>query len=527
METGTATLPSPAPAGVAAPRRRTTLTERASLNAAAAMLDYSAKIVAGLVVTPILVSGLGRSLYGMWEMLGRLVGYMSATDGRPTQALRLVVANRQESGDDAAKRRYVAGALVVWLLFLPLVAVVGAVLIWVSPRMTRAAPPLYGTVRLTSALLMTAFLLGGVAAVPEAVLRGMNLGYRRMGWQALLNASGALLAAGAVRLGLGLAGVGGAQAVAMALTGICFWVLVKAYVPWFGVARPRRAEVRSLLGMSAWLALGDIVSKLLLASDAIILGMVVAPAAVTTYVLTGYAGRLVLGLHELTIGSAMPGLGGVIGRGEHARAAALRAEILALTWLFAMTVGCTMLLWNRSFVGLWVGPRNYAGTLVNLLIVLVIVQTSLLRTDAYVIDTALRPGRRVRIGAAAAVVTITLGITLTRAWGMPGLCLGLLLGRLVQSAGYPIMARACLGSGRSVVSGRWTVPRVLLVSIVMLGAAAWGGAHLLAHSWPAFAAAVALTVPLVLVAAFGVGLPRGLRRAVIGRLRSIPRRRRA
>src|SRR5437899_6284973 len=47
------------------------LTKRASLNAIQALLDYGGKLLVGFVVTPILVSGLGTSLYGVWEMLSR------------------------------------------------------------------------------------------------------------------------------------------------------------------------------------------------------------------------------------------------------------------------------------------------------------------------------------------------------------------------------------------------------------------------------------------------------------------------
>src|SRR5437764_12968427 len=107
--------------------RPATLTQRASLNVIATLLDYGAKVAVGFVVVPILVTGLGRSLYGVWEMLGRLVGYMSAGDGRPTQAVRLVVSNLQASPDDGLKRRYVGGAFVVWLLFLPVSLAAGAV----------------------------------------------------------------------------------------------------------------------------------------------------------------------------------------------------------------------------------------------------------------------------------------------------------------------------------------------------------------------------------------------------------------
>src|SRR3954471_16531696 len=100
-------------------RRPATLTRRASLTAVASLLDYAVKAIVALVITPILVGGLGRSLYGMWEMLGRLIGYMAATDGRPTEALRLVVS-QQQTADADTNRRTVGAAVAVWVLMLPL-----------------------------------------------------------------------------------------------------------------------------------------------------------------------------------------------------------------------------------------------------------------------------------------------------------------------------------------------------------------------------------------------------------------------
>src|SRR2546427_12295381 len=99
--------------------RPVTLTQRASLNVIASLLDYGAKIAVGLVVVPILVGGPGRSLYGVWEMLGRLVGYMTAGDGRPTQALRLVISTLHASDEGGRKRGDVGGAHRVVLRPLP------------------------------------------------------------------------------------------------------------------------------------------------------------------------------------------------------------------------------------------------------------------------------------------------------------------------------------------------------------------------------------------------------------------------
>src|SRR2546422_4491600 len=96
-----------------------------------------------------------------------------------------------------------------------------------------------------------------------------SLGYKRMELQAALNVVGGAFTAGAVYAGLGLVGVAGAQIAIAGVSGLCFWVLARPYVSWFGVARPARADTRHLLRLSGWLSGGDLISKLLLASDEI------------------------------------------------------------------------------------------------------------------------------------------------------------------------------------------------------------------------------------------------------------------
>src|SRR5439155_1223055 len=86
------------------------LTRRASLNVAAFGLDFGVKTAVGLVITPLLVGRLGTALFGTWEMLDRLAGYVATVGGRPSEALRLLVANRQSVADSAAQRRAPGGA---------------------------------------------------------------------------------------------------------------------------------------------------------------------------------------------------------------------------------------------------------------------------------------------------------------------------------------------------------------------------------------------------------------------------------
>jgi O-antigen/teichoic acid export membrane protein len=510
-------LPAPA-----TERPEETLTRRASLNAGAALLAYAVKTAVGLVVVPILVLGLGRTVFGVWEMLQRLVGYISAADGRPTMALRLVVAHGQADENVALKRRYVGSALLVWVLFLPVLLAAGAVLTWLAPGITGSAPALGPMVRLVCAILVIAFLLENLASLPESVLRGMNLGYKRLGMQAGLNVVGGLLTVGAVLAGLGLVGVAAAQAVLAGLAGICFWFIVRRVVPWFGLARPTRADVRALFGVSAWYSAGELLAVLLVASDALILGMVISASAVTTYVLTGYAARLALSLHTLAAGALMPGLGGVIGARDHARALRLRGELMALTWVLVTTVGAVVLLGNRSFLHLWVGDGFHAGRWSDVLIVVAFVQTAFIRNDAYIIDATLRLRGRVMGALAAVAAVFLLAPPLTARYGIVGLCAGMIAGRMIQTAAYPWLVQAALAGrrpgARSLIGGAIRAVRPVLVTLLLFAAGTALGDRWLAEGWAEWLAVVGLGFVLTGLVALGAGVPAEQRRAVVSRL---------
>jgi O-antigen/teichoic acid export membrane protein len=498
------------------------LTWRASLNLVQSILDYSAKLGVGLVVIPILVGSLGRGVFGVWEMLGRLMGYLESADGRPTQALRLVISSRQFQPDATEKRRWVGSALVVWTCFLPLWILAGALLIWLAPSITKVEPPLHATVRIAAGILMAGVLVGGLTSLPESVLRGMNLGYKRMGLQAALSLLGGVLLVGAVYLGTGIIGLAVAGVVLVGCTGLCFFLLVRQQVPWFGIERPTRDQVSTLLQMSLWIAVGDAVAKLLLASDVLVLGMVLSPAVVTTYVLTGYAPLLAVNLHSLAADSVMPGVAGIIGDRRYARAAVLRRELLAVTILFAAAAGSAVLLWNRSFVSLWVGSDNYAGVWTNLLLVLIAAQTGFIRCDSYIIDAALQPGWRVRVSTVAAFVALGLSIVLTHSLGTIGLCLGILIGRGLQSIWYPLLVRKCLHRAPEL-SGSWLL-RPLATMGALFALCAYAGEHLLVRHWMLWGLAVVSTLLLAAAVMLFGGLPAEVRAPILVRAGELGRR---
>jgi O-antigen/teichoic acid export membrane protein len=503
------------------------LTKKAYMNALAAGLDYGARLVTGFIVTPFLVAGLGDTLYGVWKTLGNLTGYISAASGRPTQALKFTTASLQNSIDYEEKRRNVASAIIVWVLFLPILATIGGVVAWYAPTWINGLPlNMYIIVRISAALLMIDMIATAITLLPQSVLEGENLAYKRMGMSATLVLVGSGLAILALYLKTGIVGVSVAELTTTLLTGFFFLWVVRSYVPWFGVSRPSRKNVSQFFGLSSWFLVWRLVIQLMTASDLIILSMFASAQLVTTYSLTKYAPETLINIIAIFVFGSTPGLGGIIGKRDFEKASRLRGEIMLVTWLLTVIIGSTILLWNRSFVTLWVGPQRYAGSAQNFLILVLITQFVLIRNDANIIDLTLKLSRKTILGLISASVSVGTAILLVGYFnaGIIGLIIGLITGRLILSFAYPLEIGHFLGV--PALSQFRSALRPFAVTVLFFTAAAWIDVVLSQNSsftvtWISLFFLAGITAATASILAFAIGLTHGQKQLILQRARLV------
>jgi hypothetical protein len=168
-----------------------------------------------------------------------------------------------------------------------------------------------------------------------------------------------------------------------------------------------------------------------------------------------------------------------------------------------------------------VGSENYAGPWTDLLLVVIAVQTAAIRCDAYLIDAALQPGRRVRVSAVAGIAALLLSLILTQWAGMVGLCLGIIAGRAIQSVWYPMLVQGCIG--RAPGRATWLTRSLFFMGLLFAGSA-YAGQHILVDHWTVWALAVLSGVPLILGISLVLILPADLRTAVLARVQEMTSR---
>ncbi len=500
-----------------------TLTKKASLNSLAAGVEYSARFVVAFFVTPFLIGGLGDVLYGVWVVILKMTDYVSA-GGRSSQALKWFVVNRQESSDVAEKRHGVGGAIASWLIFLPLQATLGCIVAWYVPVWLNVSPELFWTVRTATFIVVSSLVLGGCVDVPQSVLIGENLGYKRIWISAPLVATGGGLTIGALHLGFGIIGVASAMLTTIVLTGLIYIVVAKRNVPWFGFSMPTLAIMRQFVGWSWWFTLWDLIVRAMMVSDVVLLGILTSPEMVAVYAVVRFLPEGVLRFLTVLVYETIPGIGKILAGGDHQRAASARGEVMVMTWLATTSVGATILLWNNSFVKLWVGPEYAVDALPMLLIMVMVFQFVWIRADADFINLTLNLKRKVALGAFSTVLSLALGVLLIRLSenGIIGVCLGFICGRAILSVGYPvILGRFFKVPFQSHLAG-FIRPGTVTIGLFVLAAKLSIGLDV--NDWLSFCSLAAVTGCLMFIVAFLGGLSVPQRNVVLMRLRMLTRR---
>jgi O-antigen/teichoic acid export membrane protein len=499
------------------------LTKKASLNSIAQALDYAARAIAGLVVNPILLRYLGDVGFGNWQVLQRLIGHTNPAGGRPSEALKWFVANRQSSTDLDDKRQAVGSAVAVWLIFLPILLPIGVTIAWFSPIWLHVPPADYSIIRLAAVVLIADIVVAGLTNIPWAVMAGHNVGYKRMGLTASLEFVGGGLIAVAAILGTGLVGIAVATVAGTALIGVVYFWLARVYVPWFGFAKPDLRAVRRFMGLSWWFLVWNFVMKVTMGGDIIVLGIAGSASEVTIYSLTRFIPITIMAAVTSLIFGMAPGLGGLIGAGATPRAARVRNETMAAAWLMASVAGGGVLLWERSFLRLWVGERYYPGLQPTLLIVLMVVQLTLIRVDSNIIDLTLNLRRKVLLGLVSAGLSVAFAWVLVSHFdmGISGVAIGFMAGRIVQSLAYPVMVGRILAIPTpSQLKG---FVRGALATGALFGIAAVVGEAVAVHSWVGLVLVSAVSAALLTIAGFFGGLSATQRRWLWSRARRVVR----
>ncbi|MBS9524270.1 lipopolysaccharide biosynthesis protein [Litoribacter ruber] len=457
------------------------LKQRAYLNSLTSIIDFAGKQITGFIVSPIIVSGLGGNFYGIWQMLMQMTGFADMADTRATQVLKWTIANRRDVASAQELQREATTALVVTGFILPVVLIVGAIISWYAPHITKVDEQYYTMIRLTTSMMIFSMVIYKIFDLYECILRGMNLGYKRMGVRAAIIVLAGILKVAVIYMGYGIVGLAAVQVVIALVTGITFYIIVKKAVWWYGFARTNWPKIKSYGKLSGWFMALNGAGMIMNASDKILLGYLAGPLLVSNYTLTIFAAAAVESAVGSVINGIIPGIGGLYGKQEYEKVMKARRLIFSLIWLLIVSLGSAVLVLNQSFLALWTGEEFYAGDISNLLIVLIGVQGMFFETDGSIINVTLKLQQKVYFTLASSLVTLGIALLLIPPYGVAGLCMSILLGRMILSIGYPIILRRNMKDTSPFFQSR--LFQQMIGAALLFGAAIYFNDYISAGNW--------------------------------------------
>lgn len=461
-------------------------------------VNFVVSAIVGFVVNPLLLGALGPLLFGVWKSLQRYLDFATVADGRASQALKWIVASRSSLTDEE-RRRDVGAAVIVWLRWLPAVLLASAGLTLAVPLLIRGIPDDARSVAYAAAAILAAnTVLFGLLSIPDAVLVGVNQGYRSM-----LVTTGAFVVTNGAMLGAAVAGWP-LWSLAVIVLGVgvgnagLTLLIARRAIPWWGVSRPTAPDLRRVFGYSSWTLGWVVLDKLFLASELIVISVMVGAVVVTQYTFTTFVMQFVLSIALVTASGFMPMLGAKLGALEFGAAADLARSVRHLVLGVVALGSGAVLAFNGAFVDLWVGGGQYLGTTLNTLFVICGLQLALIRMDGQILDVTMRIAPKVMVGlfsSAGGIVAGCLGFALSH--DLTVALVAIIVVRMVSNVAYPVfVARAIPGSAlpwRTVSlaaallatslligslshgSGPTVIAALAVGWVLLAGAAAWAG----------------------------------------------------
>jgi O-antigen/teichoic acid export membrane protein len=437
---------------------------RSVVTYAAATANAVVGLLLGLAATPLLLRWLGPDRLGLYRAATEWVGYVALLDLGVGGAVVIVLAKAVGAGDRAEVTAAVAAGGRAYLRVAGLAALGVGALIAVAPLLARDLPAdLTGELRwgLLFALLTQLWLpLGVFRPLAEARQDGFRV-HLALFVQTLTTAglAIALAAAGGGLAGQFAAGFAGVGVFHLLLTryGLRAYPELARPAGWRAAGEPVRAFDRDVLMYHA-------AGRVSLLSDAIIVALLLGPAAVVAFTVTQ---RLLLAASGQVLavgGAAWAALSALHHRGQRETFNRRLVELTRATGVLAFAAVGPVAVFNRPFVAAWVGEKYYAGDLLTAVTAVGMWLHGLVAVWLWPLSTAghIRPAARLMLAVAAVNLAVSVGGTW--ALGPVGPALGTLAGFAGVGVWWaPRLLRAHFGTSPRRLAGAVAGPAAVAI----------------------------------------------------------------
>lgn len=422
-----------------------TLPQRFGRNVTSGWARIATQIVIALVMTPVLVHGLGKTEYGIWALALSMILYLELFEFGLGSATVKYVAQNEALGDRPASVRSIATSFwtlaalgVLTFAIAVILSLLFPVLFDVPPESERAAQLLVLLVGLDLAVSIPSDTFGNTLLamqrvdVINATLIAVVVA-QAVAWAVVLWLGGGLVALAVVTVALSLVGQAARFVAARRLlAGLSL--------------RPRffdRALVRPLAGLSVWYALCEAAVLAVARLDTVVVGLVVGIPEAAVYAVAQKAAFLVDQVVRPMLRMFFPHSSDLAAREDRRALAATLVTGTRVAMAIAGPLTLTLGLFAEPALRAWVGDDFAEGAIVVVFLCAAAAIWSFSGTGFLMLQGAGVVRRPALISSAEAVLNIALSVVLGSQMGIKGVALATLIAASIFQLGllFPYAAR--------------------------------------------------------------------------------------
>ncbi len=490
---------------------------------------YIFSVVVNFFLSPFVVHSLGDSAYGIWILLGSLVGYLGLLDLGVRGAVTRFIARYHTKQEHLEATRVTSSALAIFTT-LGLLAILAATGIAVFiGHIFNIPPELVSVARIV-------LILGGInvaVSIISGVFGGIVTGLQRFEYvnavEVGIQATRALAIVLALQAGFGLVALAAIQLCMSTVRGVANYLMSRRLYPEVRTTygECHRRHIKMIFSFSVSMVLLQAAGMLILYTDSVVIGSFLPVGMITFFAiaatLTEYARAPISGISQ----AVSPWVSELEAGAGEAKLQQVLLFTARIATLVVLPIVLTFMLRGKTFIALWMGPQ-YAEPTGNVLWILSMALTFAVGYQV-VVATMMgisRHGGLVPAFMIEALCNLGLSIMWIRSYGIIGVAWGTAVPRVIASVFFaPWYARRVLGTTmRSFWLSVWLRPGVAMIPFAL-------GSYAIERWWPAsnlliYFTQVVLALPLAAVGAWVVSFTPDERRRIVpdGALKQLLRR---
>lgn len=443
---------------------------------------YAVTLASGLVVTPIIVAALGTEQFGIWAVIGSILGFIGLLDlGLGPSLIRFAAEQRgREARHETSE--LASTALVIYLGLALVTLLLSFVLAWLLPFVIEISDQYERVAQLALVLTVGTFVI----RFPLGLFNFLLAGQQRYDVLNAANLAGAVVY---FALAAGILYVFGGGLVTLALITLVVTAL-RLGLPllWLSRELPElrlrarlvtRRQARELLGFSSRNLLIQVASKVVFSTDVIVVGIILGGVAAGLYGIPAKLFALAYGVGIASTTLLFPLLSELEGADERDRQERYLLAGVRLGLAVVVAVGMPLVVLPGRFLEAWLPSEFDASTSAPVLAVLML--SILFAQPGHLLAQFLvargRHGRLAVARLAIVLVNLALSILLALWVGLWGVALATLITEAVSTAFViPYLLRRESTVSLRPLGAAWLRPILVgavaaLPTLVLLGAA--------------------------------------------------------